>query len=77
MAGTGELGNKHECESCGTKFYDLGVADAPCPKCGQVPGEEPTEEPEKKDKGKKTKKGKKAKKSGGKKRSKASSEEEE
>lgn len=29
-----ELGTKHECPSCGTKYYDLGKADAPCPKCG-------------------------------------------
>jgi hypothetical protein len=29
-----ELGKKHECAECGTKFYDLGKADAPCPKCG-------------------------------------------
>ena len=28
------LGNKHECFSCGTKFYDLGKSDALCPKCG-------------------------------------------
>lgn len=29
-----ELGTKHECPSCGTKYYDLGKAEAPCPKCG-------------------------------------------
>jgi len=29
-----ELGNKHECYSCGAKFYDLGRAEAVCPKCG-------------------------------------------
>jgi hypothetical protein len=29
-----ELGKKHECAECGTKFYDLGKADATCPKCG-------------------------------------------
>ena len=29
-----ELGTKHECESCGGKFYDLGVPDKPCPLCG-------------------------------------------
>jgi uncharacterized protein (TIGR02300 family) len=28
------LGNKHECYSCGTKFYDLGKPEALCPKCG-------------------------------------------
>jgi uncharacterized protein (TIGR02300 family) len=29
-----DLGNKHECPSCGTKFYDLGKAEPICPKCG-------------------------------------------
>lgn len=29
-----ELGTKHECPSCSTKYYDLGKAEAPCPKCG-------------------------------------------
>lgn len=29
-----DLGNKHECFSCGAKFYDLGKSDAICPKCG-------------------------------------------
>src|SRR5687768_14884875 len=28
------LGNKHECYSCGAKFYDLGKSEALCPKCG-------------------------------------------
>ena len=28
------LGTKHECFSCGTKFYDLGKNEAVCPKCG-------------------------------------------
>jgi uncharacterized protein (TIGR02300 family) len=28
------LGTKHECYSCGTKFYDLGKPEALCPKCG-------------------------------------------
>ncbi len=35
-----ELGTKHECPSCGTKYYDLGKADAPCPKCGSQEGKE-------------------------------------
>lgn len=30
-----ELGNKHECLSCGTKFYDLGRSELICPKCGE------------------------------------------
>ena len=29
-----ELGKKHECAECGAKFYDLGKADAACPRCG-------------------------------------------
>jgi len=28
-----ELGNKHECLSCGTKFYDLGKSQLICPSC--------------------------------------------
>jgi uncharacterized protein (TIGR02300 family) len=29
-----KLGTKHECFSCGTKFYDLGKPEVLCPKCG-------------------------------------------
>ncbi len=29
-----ELGTKHDCYSCGAKFYDLGKAEPICPKCG-------------------------------------------
>ena len=29
-----DLGNKHECLSCGTKFYDLGRSQLICPSCG-------------------------------------------
>lgn len=32
-----ELGKKHECPECGTKFYDLGKSDPLCPKCGFDP----------------------------------------
>lgn len=49
MANAQELGTKHECPSCGTKYYDLGKSDAPCPKCG-ASGED--EEAEKKSKSK-------------------------
>ncbi len=28
-----ELGTKHQCSECGTKFYDLCRANAICPKC--------------------------------------------
>ena len=30
-----ELGNKHECLGCGTKFYDLGKSELVCPKCDE------------------------------------------
>lgn len=30
-----ELGNKHECLGCGTKFYDLGRSELLCPSCGE------------------------------------------
>lgn len=30
-----ELGNKHECLGCNTKFYDLGKTELVCPKCGE------------------------------------------
>ena len=30
-----ELGNKHECLGCSTKFYDLGRSDLICPQCGE------------------------------------------
>ena len=29
-----KLGTKYDCYNCGTKFYDLGKAEAVCPKCG-------------------------------------------
>jgi hypothetical protein len=29
-----KLGTKYDCYSCGTKFYDLGKAQAICPNCG-------------------------------------------
>ena len=43
MAGEIELGTKHECPSCGVKYYDFGKSDVPCPKCG-APEEEAEEE---------------------------------
>ena len=30
-----ELGNKHQCNSCNTKFYDLQKEVPICPKCGE------------------------------------------
>jgi uncharacterized protein (TIGR02300 family) len=32
-----DLGTKHACWKCGTKFYDLKKADPVCPKCGADP----------------------------------------
>jgi hypothetical protein len=29
-----ELGSKHECAECDTKFYDMGKPVPVCPKCG-------------------------------------------
>jgi len=31
-----ELGNKHQCQQCGTKFFDLNKHPIICPKCGAV-----------------------------------------
>jgi uncharacterized protein (TIGR02300 family) len=32
-----DLGTKHTCWKCSTKFYDLKKADPACPKCGADP----------------------------------------
>jgi uncharacterized protein (TIGR02300 family) len=31
-----ELGSKHQCQSCGTRFFDLNRSPVACPKCGTV-----------------------------------------
>ena len=31
-----DLGEKHICADCDTRYYDLGRPDATCPKCGGV-----------------------------------------
>jgi uncharacterized protein (TIGR02300 family) len=31
-----ELGNKHQCHHCSTKFFDLNKNPVICPKCGAV-----------------------------------------
>ncbi|HUI22317.1 MAG TPA: TIGR02300 family protein [Methylocella sp.] len=31
-----ELGNKHHCQNCGTRFFDLNKSPVVCPKCGTV-----------------------------------------
>ena len=46
-----DLGTKHVCFKCGTKFYDLKKPEARCPKCGadqrQSPANRPAPEPRK------------------------------
>jgi hypothetical protein len=36
-----DLGTKHICPKCGTRFYDLKKPDPRCPKCGADPREAP------------------------------------
>jgi uncharacterized protein (TIGR02300 family) len=31
-----ELGNKHQCQNCGVRFFDLNKSPIRCPKCGTV-----------------------------------------
>ncbi len=31
-----ELGNKHQCQNCSAKFFDLNKNPITCPKCGTV-----------------------------------------
>jgi uncharacterized protein (TIGR02300 family) len=31
-----DLGSKHQCQNCGTKFFDLNKDPILCPKCGTV-----------------------------------------
>jgi uncharacterized protein (TIGR02300 family) len=40
-----DLGVKHTCWKCGTKFYDLRKADPVCPKCGTDPRQAPVIKP--------------------------------
>ena len=40
-----DLGVKHTCWKCGTKFYDLKKADPVCPKCGSDPRAAPVAKP--------------------------------
>ena len=34
--GKPELGNKHHCQNCGTRFFDLHKSPTTCPKCGTI-----------------------------------------
>jgi uncharacterized protein (TIGR02300 family) len=40
-----DLGVKHTCWKCGTKFYDLKKAAPACPKCGSDPRAQPARPP--------------------------------
>jgi uncharacterized protein (TIGR02300 family) len=31
-----ELGNKHQCQHCGARFFDLNKNPITCPKCGTI-----------------------------------------
>ncbi len=31
-----ELGNKHQCQNCGARFFDLNRSPITCPKCGTI-----------------------------------------
>lgn len=31
-----DLGSKHKCQNCGTKFFDLNKDPITCPKCGTI-----------------------------------------
>jgi uncharacterized protein (TIGR02300 family) len=31
-----ELGHKHHCQNCGTRFFDLNKSQVICPKCGTI-----------------------------------------
>jgi len=43
-----DLGTKHTCWKCGTRFYDLRKPAPVCPKCGADPRQAPAPKPEKK-----------------------------
>ena len=40
-----DLGTKHTCFKCGTKFYDLKKPEPVCPKCGADQRESPALKP--------------------------------
>ncbi|MGH6796124.1 MAG: TIGR02300 family protein [Methylocella sp.] len=31
-----ELGNKHQCQNCGARFFDMNKSPITCPKCGTI-----------------------------------------
>src|SRR5512133_1735037 len=40
-----DLGTKHTCFKCGTKFYDMKKAEPLCPKCGADQRQSPASKP--------------------------------
>ncbi len=40
-----DLGTKHVCFKCGTRFYDLGKPEPLCPKCGADQRQSPAVKP--------------------------------
>ena len=40
-----DLGSKHVCFKCGTKFYDMRKPEAVCPKCGADQKDSPANRP--------------------------------
>jgi uncharacterized protein (TIGR02300 family) len=40
-----DLGTKHTCFKCGTRFYDLGKPEPLCPKCGADQRQGPASKP--------------------------------
>ncbi len=40
-----ELGTKHTCFKCGTKFYDMKKPEPICPKCGADQRQSPASKP--------------------------------
>ena len=40
-----QLGKRHTCHACGTKYYDLGREEPLCPKCGASLAESPEPDP--------------------------------
>jgi predicted nucleic acid-binding Zn-ribbon protein len=43
---TKDLGNRHTCFKCSTKFYDMKKPDPICPKCGVNQNDAPKAQPE-------------------------------
>lgn len=42
-----ELGRRHTCHRCGTKYYDFNAGNAHCPQCATRASENPKQDPRK------------------------------